>query len=316
MYYNLDGIITAEEPKEKFWITSVADDFTFKGSHKFTELEKTCINIRSEFATKIFGSLQNYYDLLPSISPALQMGGIDAEVNVSKNDFEKFINSLNNNELINKILYFYDCANLIETLQNSILETKYLFGQFYKILNEKSFLIDGSLNDESRGSIYASGPLVTNLTSIVNHLFINLYSQLDFVTKIVYEYENLDIEYINYPSLKANKILYGSGNRTKLKDLKNSIYEKSDSVLKIITLRNEIVHNASIDNLPKVYHTIMGRVVLEKFILIPDFKDGSLQKFRNRNRFFNNDTKLNQILPEILFDHLDRMLFTLRFVML
>lgn len=310
MYYNLNGIITDKEPKNKFWVRSVANNFIFKENDVSLELEELCINIRNKFAGKIFGSLKNYYALLPTLSPAMQFGGIDAEINVSKNEFEKFVNSLGS-EIDHKALYFYDCANLIETLQNSIVETKYLFGQFYKVLNENSFLINETLVIDSNFQ-YTSGPIVTNLTSIVNHLFINLYSQLDFLTKIIYEYENIHTEFLNYPNLKASKILYGSSKKTKLRDLKNSIFEKSDNILKIITLRNEIVHNASLDNLPKVYIKIKDGKIIEKFTLIPDFKNGNLQKFKNRNRFFNDEAKLNQILPEIISEHWKRLLCTLK----
>ena len=84
MYYNLDGIITSEAPENKFWVESFKDDFIFKENDITLDLESLCIELRYKFASKIFGSLKNYYDLLPSISPALQSGGIDAELNVSK----------------------------------------------------------------------------------------------------------------------------------------------------------------------------------------------------------------------------------------
>lgn len=310
MYYNLDGIITYEEPDNKFWIQSLAENFISKENDKSFELDETCIKLRNKFATKLFESLNNYHSLLPSINPIFQLGGIDAEVNISKAEFENLVNSLEKKELSNKIFYFYDCCNLIETLQNSLVETKYLFGQFYKILNENSFLINDELilKDDLQ---FASGPIVTNLTSVINHLFINMYSQLDFTTKIIYEFENLESNFLKYPNLKSSKILYGDSKKTKLKGAVNSIFDKSENTLKIITLRNEIVHNSSIDNLPKVYLVIKESQIVEKFVLIPDFIEGNLQKFKNRNRFFSCDLKLNLLLPDIIFEHNNKLLFTL-----
>lgn len=310
MFYNLDGIITTEEHPNNFWVRSLAENFIFKENDKSFELEEACIELRNKFANKLFESLNKYYALLPSINPIFQFGGIDAEINISKAEFENLVNSIEEKELSNKILYFYDCCNLIETLQNSLVETKYLFGQFYKLLNENTFLINGELilKDDLQ---FASGPIVTNLTSVINHLFINMYSQLDFTTKIIYEFENLESNFLKYPNLKSSKILYGDSKKTKLKGAVNSIFDKSENTLKIITLRNEIVHNSSIDNLPKVYLVIKESQIVEKFVLIPDFIEGNLQKLKNRNRFFSSESKLNLLLPEILDEHNAKLLFTL-----
>jgi len=93
--------------------------------------------------------------------------------------------------------------------------------------------------------------------------------------------------------------------------MQGSIYDMSESMRMIMYLRNEIVHNASIDSVPKVYQIIKDKKIIEKFILLPDFDDGIVCTFKNRKRFFNNDTKLNEILPQLIEEFWTRLKYTI-----
>lgn len=93
--------------------------------------------------------------------------------------------------------------------------------------------------------------------------------------------------------------------------MEGSIYEKNSTISMIMYLRNEIVHNASIDSIPKVYQRIEGGKIVEKYILLPDFRDGIICIFKNRKRFFDDDAKLNAILPELMEDFWNRLKLTL-----
>mgnify|MGYP003665560411 FL=1 len=142
-------------------------------------------------------------------------------------------------------------------------------------------------------------------------MFINLYSQLDFVTKIIFEFENIYTNFDVYPKLKSKSILFGDSKKTSFKEKPDTIYEMTDNIRIIMYLRNEIVHNSSIDSFPKVYQNIDNKKIIEKFILIPDFRNGLIQTFKNRKRFFNDDTKLNKILPSLINDFWIKLINTL-----
>ncbi len=47
--------------------------------------------------------------------------------------------------------------------------------------------------------------------------------------------------------------------------------------------------------------------MVEKFIYVPDFTNGIFDTFKNRNRFFNNEVKLNEILPKLITDFWSKM---------
>lgn len=55
--------------------------------------------------------------------------------------------------------------------------------------------------------MFASGLTVTRVFTAVNHIFIALYSQLDFVTKICYEMEQMEENYTAYKKLKSAALL-------------------------------------------------------------------------------------------------------------
>jgi hypothetical protein len=312
-FYNINGIPTNEPLEDSFYIIKQFNgELGFSKSDHTFDIEAICIRLRDVLATKLFGSIKDYhaYFQMP-IFPFASKAGIDAELRLFKEDFEAVVNKIEDKERLFRLLYYFDVENLIGTLQNSVMETKYIVAEFYRVLNVNNFLILDNSTVVEKGIQFASGPVVTNITSLVNHLFINLYSQMDFATKIIFEIENLHTSFLTYPKLKSKDILFGDSKRTSFREMTGSIYEKCSTVNLIMYLRNEIVHNASIDSIPKVYQCIGGSKIVEKFILIPDFKDGIICAFKNRKRFFANDTKLNEILPELIEEFWSRLKVTL-----
>ncbi|MBF4486230.1 hypothetical protein [Flavobacterium sp. CSZ] len=317
--YNINGILenlTREETVNKngfYVVQNTIGNFTYLGFEKIHEIESLSIELRNLLAIKMFGSISEYHRILEHpIYPLVAQAGIDAEIRVSKVDFEKFVNEYEDKQTIFRMLYFFDIDNLIGTLQNSVLETHYAVGEFYKQLNVNNFLINEDVLIIDDGIQYAAGGIVVNITSLVNRIFICLYSILDFITKIVHEVEQLQLEFDSYPKLRSKDTLFGYAKKTKFNEMKNTLFEKTDYRKMIEYLRNEIIHNASIDNIPKVYQKMENKKIVEKFILLPDFTDGIINSYKNRKRFFDNDTKLNEILPDLINDYFTRLSFTLQ----
>lgn len=310
MYYNTNGI-SSELPKlDKFWFQKSFDRYIYKEGDISVELDFICIALQHLLAEKIFGSRQAYFSLLITTHTGITYGRIDSDVKISKEEFEKMVQAGDTNEVFNKLLYYYDCRNLISTLQNSILETQNLVGQFYELLNENNFLLN-TKPINSTGLQFAGGFTIINIVSVMNYLFVNLHSQLDFITKIIYEFENLEKHFSKYPKIKSAKILYGNSKHLKIKK-QGTLLENSKLTNLIMTLRNEIVHNASLDNLPKVYQLFKDGILIEKYILLPDTLEGKLKTYQNRRRFFDNENKLNEILPALVIEFWQRLKQTLQ----
>nr|WP_315171362.1 hypothetical protein [uncultured Flavobacterium sp.] len=317
--YNINGIpqeISIDElaNKNDFFVTqNQIGDFIYRGGEKVYEIESLCYELRNLLALKIFESVFEYHRIIEHpIFPLVAQAGIDAEIRVSKREFEQFITEYKDKETLYRMLYFFDIDNLIGTTQNCMIETRFAVGEFYKQLNINSFLMNEELLSVNDGIQYASGSIVTNITSLINRIFICLYSMLDFITKIVHEVEELQTDFSSYPKLRSKDTLLGYAKKTTFNEMQNTLFEKTGNRRMIEYLRNEIVHSASFDGLPKVYQKIESKKIIEKFVLLPDFSNGQIETFKNRKRFFDNDTKLNEILPEVINDYFTRLSFTLQ----
>lgn len=303
-HYNINGISTDKETDTSI-VLEWSKHFSIKANDNTTEIDFKLISLNHKVADKLFGSVQNLYGILPLKSTVYSYAGVDAEIKVSKQEFEKWVTSQKSEEA-HKILFYYDFQNLVGSLKNLVQESRFLFCDFFKTLNNNSFmLIDKPLQPDIL--MFASGQLVTNIFSTINHLFINLASQLDIITKISVELESLPSDFKEYPKLKSNGILYGDSKKIKTITFNNTLFDRTDDLKLILSLRNEIVHNASFENIPKVYQVFKDNVMIEKFIYIPDTTNGNFDTFKNRNRFFNNEVKLNEKLPGLVTDFWKKM---------
>ncbi|MDR7371036.1 hypothetical protein [Flavobacterium aquidurense] len=317
--YNINGIPEEVElknitAKEGFYVVQEQlDNFIYRGGEKVSEIESMCFELRTLLAIKIFGSAQEYYRIVEHpIYYFVAQAGIDADVRISKKEFEEFVLQYPDKETLYKMLYFFDIDNVIGTLQNCMVETKFAVGEFYKQLNINSFSVIENRFINEDGIQYSSGGVVANITSLVNRIFICLYSMLDFITKIAHEVEALQTDFTSYPKLKSKETVLGYAKKTTFHEMKNTLFERTDTRKMIEFLRNEIIHNASIDSLPKVYQRVEANKIVEKFILLPDFSNGIIETYINRKRFYTVDTKLNEILPDIINDYFTRLSFTLQ----
>lgn len=296
-FYNLDGL-PSDEKTDKSIVVEWNDQFSIIAYDNTSDLDVKLISLTNKVAEELFGSLQILYNF--PLTFAHTYGGVDAEIKVSKQEFEKWVYSQKSIET-HKILFYYDFQNLVGSLQNLVSESRFLFCDFYKTFNVNSFMLS-TKPIQPNGLMFASGQIVTNIFSKINHLFINLTSQLDFITKILFEIENLPIDFNEYPKMKSKGILYGDFKKIKSINFENTLFEKTDEIKLIISLRNEIIHNASFENIPKVYQKFEDNILVEKFIYIPDYTNGLFDTFKNRNRFFNNEVKLNEQLPTLIKD--------------
>lgn len=305
-HYNINGISTTN-PTSDSVVYEWSNNFSILSNDNTGEIDIKLITLNHKVARKLFGSLQNLHSLPMNI--AHSYGGMDGEIKVSKQEFEKWVIS-QKSEQTHKILFYYDFQNLVGSLQNLVQESRFLFCDFYKTLNENSFML---LEKPLQPNIlmFASGQLVTSIFSKINHLFINFVSQLDFITKISFELENLPTSFVEYPKLKSNGLLYGDFRKIKSIDLSNTIFEKTDNLKLILSLRNEIIHNSSFENIPKVYQLFQNNIMIEKFIFVPDTTNGIFDSYKNRNRFFNNEIKLNEILPSLITDFWQKLELTI-----
>ena len=319
-FYYTNGTTTTTYPSSDtlFYIEEYKQPektlYSYPGDDIFYDLDSTCINLYDLFRDKIFSSSDEYYHFLDFLPQGITRAGLDSDFNLPKDIFAKYftesllnlyppefltnpelnivINKLDNNKF--RYAYLKDCQSMISTLQELIWSSQNSFVAFYKYLSEVPVRYDFK---NIYCDISPEGRIVFNMSS---NLIIALYSIFDILTKICFELEHLKDCSTAYPKLASSKKLFGDKKDLKCIDFEGTIFEKTNEVNIISSLRNELIHNATWEMNPKIFISIENKHLIEKFIFMPDFDDdGYLITYKNRKRFFSNGKKLNEELPSL-----------------
>jgi hypothetical protein len=187
-----------------------------------------------------------------------------------------------------------------------------LTGDFYRILNCEPFFTPGiALPDGVRWSTY---PSVTRLIATHGFLFIRMHSLLDYLAKLAKETENLRTDFNTYPRLSSSGFLFGERRRLRANNSPGSLFEPCDEVAEIELIRNRVIHDGLLDDLPKAYEVIQGGKAIERYVLMPDQKAGRFDRFKNRCLFYGNEDKINMRLSRFVRNFQNREAESLRHI--
>lgn len=233
------------------------------------------------------------------------------ECSIEKSIFEKLVKD-NNNYVTNKYLYFHDCDALLFALQNRFTIVGTLIEEVYKQLSRHADIEEGTFN-----AAVLSDDTSIHTHACLNSLIINLASSCDIMTKVAFELEAIPgLDFSKYPKKVSANILYGKC--TNLPDaLKqpNTYFAQPRPVAikRIETLRDELIHNGSLDYFYNVYSVMLEEEFLN-FVLCPDMdSDGQFVSYNGRKKFYSKDCKtFNEVLPLMVSDVLILALNTLQ----
>ena len=147
--------------------------------------------------------------------------------------------------------------------------------QVYRILNLESFFTPGVPVED--GIRWSTSPTVTMLFSTLGFLFIRMHSLLDHLAKLACEIKSIRTDFKSYPKLASSNFLFGD--RKKLKKLARervagTLFEACDEVIEVELIRNLLIHDGLLDDMPKAYEAIEGGKAIERYVLMPDRRDG------------------------------------------
>jgi len=280
-----------------------------KGNHLY-EIDYICVEIHDALAAKIFGSIKAYYDILPTLPEFLATAGLNSESPVSKDLFVQSLKKPSDQNTANRALYLYDCRKLVSSIQECTKEVVQLQGEFYYTLNLEELFFP-SVQEED-GLRYVTSPIVTKLFALLGFLYIRLHSLLDYTTKLAIEVENIKRSFDNYPRLASKNSLFSDRKKVSWNGKAGTVFEKCPFITEIETIRNHLIHDGLLDDLPKAYKVISNGVCVEKYILFPDRgKEGRFEAFKNRSLFYGQEDKINLRLPAVTSEFQVRLLKTL-----
>ena len=268
------------------------------------DINMEIVTIHDYLQHRVFNDI-DYYAIV-GLSPIwTREGGHGQESAMSKAFFEKMVQE-NNNYLTNKLLYYHDCEMLVNSLQNRFTVIEELINQVYKVLSP---VIDVKMNEYDKICFRIDHSSI-HTHACMNSIFINLASSCDIMTKVAVELGACtSLDFSNYPKMKSLNIMYGDWKKVLPDSLKISgtYYDMNQlvAISKIETLRNEIVHNGSLDFNYTVYYGIKDEQIY-RWILCPSFDvSGKFTSFKNRKKFYDDGSRtFNEQLPLMVRDFL------------
>lgn len=233
------------------------------------------------------------------------------ECSIEKPIFEKLVKD-NNNYVTNKYLYFHDCDALLFALQNRFTIVGALIEEVYKQLSRHADIEEGTFN-----AAVLSDDTSIHTHACLNSLIINLASSCDLMTKVAYELEAIpDLDFTKYPKKVSANITYGKC--TNLQEIVKQpdtyfAQPRPVQIKKVETLRDELIHNGSLDYFFNVYSVMLEDEFLD-FILCPEFDaEGQFLSYNGRKKFYSKNCKtFNEVLPSMVSDMLALALNTLK----
>lgn len=273
-------------------------------------IDAKCADIRDAFEHKLFPDGESFAQHMQAISPALYWAGLNSESSMTANDFGAFLSKHRDYPDLFRLLYLFDCQKLVSGIQECSKEATILVGEFYRVLNLEELNPFGTLG---RNEItFVTSPKVTQLHCTLAMVYVRLHSLLDYTTKLAVEVEKTRADFRTYPKMVSASVLHGHKKRLSYDGAAGTLFENNCSTIDEIELvRNLIIHNGLLDDLPKAYVERNNGVVVNKFILMPDRNGPQWARHVNRCLFYGSEDRINLRLPDLLADFQQRQLATL-----
>lgn len=273
-------------------------------------VKEECVRLHHVLAASVFNGIERYHASLPGLPSFLSEAGLNSESSVTREQFERAIQRLATFPDLNRFLYLCDVRSLVAAVQECTKEVSQLTGEFYRILNLEPFFTPEIAQQD--GLRWSTSPNVTRLNSTLGFLFIRMHSLLDYLAKLARETEGLPLDFSSYPRLGSANFLFGQRKRLEMGAPRGSLFEPCDEVHEVELVRNLLIHDGLLDDMPKAYEVIDGGAAVERFLLFPDRRNGRLERYRNRHRFFGQEDKINLRLAGMVKRFQERQVVTLR----
>ena len=238
------------------------------------------------------------------VSCWVQNAGNTAESGWTKDMFELYQRNYEDDEIVHRWLYYYDCDMLVCALCDCFKMIASMLRVFYCHFPSES---PCKMEDFKHATIAVSSH-DTICFACVNSIFLYLASSFDILSKIYVEFRDHEkLDFSKYPNMISRKVLLGSIGKTN-SDIAGTLFEKPLCVKTISSIRDRLVHNGSFDFIQMVYDCYDGpNGHSEAAILFPDIENGLFVTSKNRKNFYSQSNRLNLLLPGLLTDVFDVM---------
>lgn len=272
----------------------------------FENLNLKCLQL-------LFSSADEFWNALEASDFNVIQAGLDPEAIHGRDAFNDACNQMAD-PLEQKLIFYYSIRNYNHVAQNILSHILIGLGDAYALLSEPNLHEHVSLEDQmhTAGEGYRNAVSVKcfRIWSNINFCIEKTISLLDFTTKYVFELSKLEPNTIPGKP-KARHTTFGDWKGIRLaRD--TPLSSMSDDLRLVTALRDETVHNGTIDHFSRIYEHTSGADVKRRFLLLPDHDNGRLHTAGGRKRFFHQDNHLNAVLPSLLKNVFVDVLVSLR----
>ena len=229
--------------------------------------------------------------------------GISPESACNKDFYEKMKISFSH-PYLNRFVYYYDLWSLIAALQDRLQSVEHFMRDYYKMI--PCYLKYGE--NQYTSCIRTSSQYTTDAFASLNSIFVSLASTFDILTKIAVEQADFEkYDFVLYKKMRSNKILYNYTSNIINPVLKSEglLFSAPLCVKKILTFRNEYIHNGPWDLRCSLYETFVDDEPADVIMYSPDMdKHGNFISSGSRNKFYSQGNMINIQLPQLVIDAL------------
>lgn len=314
MYIDFYGRKTSERPSAGHFEKAQGEIWRLiNPSLPVDALMSTLEDINLKVIQGLFSDPSAFWDSLATFNFDLMHAGLDPEARASRDEFNEFFKSASNDA--KKLILYYSVRGYNHAAQNMLYHVVISLGDAYELLSRDNLDDSTPLETQSYG-----GEHYRNLSSTTcfriwekfSFCIEKVISFLDFLSKYIAEISEMDGKKIT-GRLNTSSVTFGGWRKIKLaKD--TALCDLTDELRLLIVLRDETVHNGTIDHFSRIYEHAIDSKVQSRFLLIPDHEGGRILTSAGRRRFFRQDNHLNAILPGAIHRVLDETLLSLRTV--
>lgn len=225
--------------------------------------------------------------------------GVSAESMYSKIDYEKN-KKLYSHPYLNRFIYHYDLWSIIAALQDRLQAASDSIKELYKYIPCKQTFEDNQYTSSTR----CSGQKETSAYIALNNTFIALASAFDLIAKIAVEEHKFNTyNFASYSKMKSDNYTFGIKDINAALKENGMLFSSPLVVKKILTYRNEYIHNGPWDLRCSIYCTSIDGEPADVFMLSPDMdENGNFITSGSRNKFYSQNNKINIDLPLLVKD--------------
>lgn len=288
------------------------EPYVYPGDHINYDLDAELVMLYDTLMELYFLDADEYYNKIYSLPIFVQEAGQNSDFAMSSNDLtlymDKYISSIPD---LYKHMYLVDCQFLVGTIQNLLGAMCDNLCNYY--VNLSAINLPQGVNYDDT-VITVSSYRSRQVCAAIETYFTKAYSILDILCKIAYEFEHPMQDFTTYKKMKCADVLWGARKKLKINKEPGTVFEDCEPVQIIEAIRSEVVHNGTWELNPKVFLAVKDKEIVERYVLFPDFSQGWLSAVKNRKHFFSSGVKVNDILPRIHKEFMERVLATIKYL--